>query len=69
MDGPIVLAWAKDIERLAPMEDLEKLPFLMDCFKTNRIPWDKTIGIQNFFVNFKFIRKEENGRFKILTGM
>jgi len=59
--GEEVHSWAQDVERLAPGTDLEKLKFLLDCFKTERLVWDKTKGIQNIFIGLKQIKKTDNG--------
>lgn len=56
-----LLHWSADIERLEVDLDMEKLKFLMDCFKTEKIMWDKTKGIQNIFAGLKQIKKIENG--------
>lgn len=67
MENEAVLHWAQEIERLAPGTDPEKVTFLIDCFKTERLTWDKTKGIQNIFSGLKQIRKTEEGEYKILS--
>ncbi len=44
-----ILEWTKEILRLAPNTKLVELRFVFDCFKTNRIEWNRGDGIQNFF--------------------
>lgn len=58
LDGPQLMGWADDLDRLLTDDGREKLPFLMDCFKTGRLFYDKTEGIQNIFNNLKLIKKE-----------
>lgn len=68
MTGPEIESWATDVLRLCPQADLEKLPFLIDCFKTEAIEFDKTKGIQNIFRGLKQIIKTEKG-FEVLKPM
>jgi len=64
LEGEELVAWAQDINRLASQEDLEKLPFILDCFKTGELIYDKNEGIRNIFSAMKIVYKEE-GNFKI----
>lgn len=68
MSGQEVLAWSMDLDRLCSYDDLAKLPFLLDCFKTDEIIWDRTIGIQNIFRGIKQIEKTETG-FRVLKAI
>ena len=61
LSGPQVVDWTSDIERLAPGADAEMLQFLFDCYKTERLIWDRNKGIQNIFTGLKFIGKNESG--------
>lgn len=54
-----IVRWAQDVARLEPNLDMEKLALLMDCFKTEEIVWDKTVGIQNIFRGLKRIKRSE----------
>lgn len=69
LDGPILTSWAEDIDRLMTPEGKEKLPFLMDCFKTGKLFYDKSEGIQNIFNNLKFIKKVGDNKFEILRAI
>ncbi len=64
MEGSEIIAWASELNRLLPNEELKKIPFILDCFKTETLVYDKSIGIQNFFRAVKIVY-EENGEFKI----
>lgn len=55
--------WGSDIERLSKATS-EELRFLFDCFKTNKIVWDRTIGIQNIFLGLDRLWND-NGEIKI----
>jgi hypothetical protein len=46
-------------------DDLRKLPYLLDCFKTGEVTWDKSEGIQNLFRGVKLIEEVEEGKFKL----
>lgn len=65
LSAPDILQWAAELERLMPFDDLRKLPFLMDSFKTGEILWDKAEGIQNIFKGVKLIEETAPGEFKI----
>lgn len=56
-EGRELVSWANDIERLCAPEDIEKLPFLFDCFKTGKIFYDRFEGVQNIFRGFRWIEK------------
>jgi hypothetical protein len=60
--------WSREIDRLSSADELAKLPFLIDCFKTDAIIWDKNLGIQNIFRGFKQVEKTEEG-FKVLRAI
>ncbi len=61
LDREAVLHWGLEVERLAPDTEPEKLAFLMDCYKTEKLYWDKQKGIQNIFSGLKWIKKTEKG--------
>lgn len=61
LEGQEIILWAKSIKELAPGLEPEKLTFLMKCFKSEVIPWDKTKGIQNVFLGLRRIRKTQAG--------
>jgi hypothetical protein len=69
MEGDEIMLWALDLDRLLPDEELQKLPFLLDCFKTNEIYYDYKCGIQNIFSGLKQIKRLENGEFKVLKAI
>ena len=56
LDAEELLRWSIDIERIYPDINLDALLFLMDCFKTDSIEWDKSKGIQNIFNGLNRIR-------------
>lgn len=60
-----IISWSSDIERLAPGIEPERLAFLMDCFKTDRLLWDKERGIQNIFRGLKLVDVED-GKYILL---
>lgn len=64
LEGPELVQWAQDIDRLMPTEELEKLPFILDCFKTGEIVYEEKLGIRNIFNATKIVYKED-GKFKI----
>lgn len=61
-----IISWSKDIERLVEADELKKLPFLMDCFKTDKISYDRNKGIQNIFNGLKRLKENEDGTYEIL---
>jgi len=58
--------WARDISRLLPDLEPDRLQYLMDCFRTDAIPYDKNKGIQNIFNGLRKIEKKEGGGYKKL---
>lgn len=56
-----IIAWSADCDRLMSPEDLEKLPFILDCFKTMRLPFDNNLGIRNLFRALPMVEKTETG--------
>jgi hypothetical protein len=64
MEGEELVTWAMEIDRLVPNEELRKLPFILDCFKTTELPYNHNEGIRNIFNAFKLVY-EEDGKFKI----
>jgi hypothetical protein len=60
-----LVLWADELDRLMPLEDLKKLPFILDCFKTTRLPFDNNLGIRNIFLAVKEIIVDEDGSYKI----
>lgn len=52
--------WAADVLRLCPEVEPSRLEFLFDCYKTERLVWDGTKGIQNIFGGLKMIYREED---------
>lgn len=65
MDGPEIMSWADDLDRLMSYEQLEKLPFILDCFKTNELNYDHNRGIRNIFDALPRVEKTETG-FRVL---
>jgi len=65
MEGQEIVDWALELNRLMSIEDLKKLPFILDSWKKNELIYDQKIGIQNFFIAAKQV-KLEDGQFKIL---
>lgn len=61
LEGPQIMHWAKDLVRLLPMEELMKLPFLMDQFKLENVIWDKTLGIQNIIRGLRQVEHTIDG--------
>lgn len=61
LEGEEILRWSIDVDRLAPGTDPEALAFILDCFKTERLYWDRNKGIQNIFFGLKRITKTNNG--------
>lgn len=61
MENETILHWSLEVERLAPGTEPEKLAFLIDCFKTEQLYWDRNVGIQNIFGGLKQIKKTEKG--------
>lgn len=53
--------WAKQIDRIAPEVDIKALRFLMDCFATDTLEYDRNKGVQNIFNGLKRIKKEGDG--------
>ena len=49
--------WAEDVLKLAPEVEPSRLAFLFDCYKTERLVWDNTKGIQNIFSGIRMIYK------------
>lgn len=68
MENETVLHWALEVERLAPGTKPEKLSFLIDCFKTEQLYWDRNLGIQNIFGGLKQIKETETG-YKLLKAI
>ncbi len=68
MDGEEILAWAKELDKLMTYEELEKLPFILDCFKRNELPFDNNQGIRNIFNALPMVTKTETG-FKVLRAI
>ena len=64
LEASDIIRWAQDLARLLPMEELTKLPFLMDQFKLETVIWDKTLGIQNIIRGLRCIEHTETG-FKV----
>jgi hypothetical protein len=60
-----LVSWGADVNRLIPDLEIERLMFLMDCFKMDKIEYDKNKGIQNIFNGLRLIERTETG-FKIL---
>ena len=56
-----LIRWAQDIEKYLPGIELEKLAFLIDCFKQDKIEWNKSKGIQNIFNGIKEITADGDG--------
>ena len=52
--------WAEDVLKLAPEVEPSRMEFLFDCFKTERLVWDNTKGIQNIFAGLRLIYREED---------
>ncbi len=69
MEGSEIMQWACDLDRLLSGEELEKLPFLLDCFKKEDLYYDHKLGIQNIFSGLKQIKRLENGEFKVLKAI
>ncbi len=65
LDKKQLVAWSEVIERLAPDVEPGELAFLMDCYATGELTWDKTEGIQNILVKIKRVMKTETG-YKLL---
>jgi len=65
--GEEIVAWAGDIERLAPNSTVEELAFLMDRFKTGELEWDKQEGITNIFRGLRRVRRDEDGELYLIT--
>ena len=56
-----ILEWAGTINRLMPGIDVGALAFLMDCFLTEKIVWDKNKGIQNILGSIGRVVKSNVG--------
>ena len=56
-----LMEWTKDIVRLSPQTDESQLRFVIDCFKTEKLEWNKGDGIQNFFRAFRRIHHDGHG--------
>lgn len=65
LDAGEIARWSVNLNRLVNKEDMRKLPFLMDCFMTGEVPYDRNEGIQNIFKGLKLIAEEE-GKFRVL---
>ena len=63
-DAQELFQWAQDIERLATAEDIQKIPVVIDGFKTGKIYYDRFEGIQNIFRGFRWV-EFKNGEFVI----
>lgn len=61
ISGPELVRWAQDIERLAPGATPQMISYIMDCFKIEKLEWDKTKGIQNIFNALKLVKATEEG--------
>ena len=68
IDGPEILEWARELDRLMSYDELEKLPFILDSFKRGDLPFDANQGIRNIFHATKQVRKTETG-FEILRAI
>ena len=68
MEGEEIMTWAMELDRLMSFDELEKLPFILDAFKTQQLPYEHHLGIRNFFKVLPCVVKTENG-FKILKGI
>jgi hypothetical protein len=66
--GEKMVEWAMDLDRLMTYEDLEKLPFILDCFKTNELNYDHNRGIRNIFDALPRVEKTETG-FRVLKSI
>lgn len=69
MDAPELVHWAQEIDRLIPDVDPEAIRFLIDCFKTEDLIWDRNKGIQNMFLGLKRIRRDEDGKFNLVQSV
>lgn len=69
MDGEEITTWAAEIDRLMPPEDVRKIPFVLDCFKKEELPYNHNEGIRNFFKAVKMVTVDEEGNFKILKAI
>lgn len=61
LDVQDVVQWSRDIDRLLPGIEPERIAFLLDQYKTTRFTWDTKLGIQNIFIGLKWIGKTESG--------
>ncbi len=70
MEGNDLLAWAFELDRLLTAEEMHKLPFLLDCFKTTEIEYDHKLGIQNIFSGLKQVKwDEEKKKYIVLKAI
>lgn len=58
-DAAELIDWGKEIDRLFPEMELEKISFLMDQFMLGNLDWDDKKGIQNLTVNLSRVVREK----------
>jgi hypothetical protein len=68
MEGEEIMTWAMELDRLMSFDELEKLPFILDAFKRQDLPYEHSQGIRNFFKVLPYVIKTETG-FRILRGI
>lgn len=68
LSGPELIRWSDDINRLAPGATPEMISYVMDCFKIEKLEWDRNKGIQNIFNALKLIKVDDTGNFNLLIS-
>lgn len=69
VEGEEIVHWAAEVDRLMEPEDVRKIPFVLDCFKTGQLEYNHNEGIRNFFKAVKMVALGEDGNYKILKAI